>query len=388
MSEFGLRGLYTFEVVVRRDLDVSCMKLSFQKVSWVLMFFGAALLLEGRLGVRAQGPPEPAEEKSAPSPPSSSSTLNPSPDGITRDLRSGSPALNAPPDYVIGMQDLIDISVLDEPELNQTCRVANDGTIALPLIGRLKATGLTADQLRSKLQDAWGKSYLVNPQITVFVREFHAQPVSVVGAVDRPGVYQLTSPHTLIEVISMAGGLAKKANDVPGRTVFVTRKGGFADLQPVDGMEFLSSDRIQINLHKLFYSNQGAELNIPVQPFDIIAVSQADVIYVTGRGVQKPGAFVLDNRDNISVMQALAMAEGLSANASKRYARIIRQPPNGPRQEIPVNLDKVTKGKAPDPILLSNDVLFVPDSAQKAGLKKAVEYSIGTLSGLIVFGRL
>lgn len=292
-----------------------------------------------------------------------------------------------PTDYVIGPEDVLDIDVFNAPELSKTVRVANDGTISLVLLGPLKAAGQTLQQLRQELETKLGETYLENPRVTLFIREFHARPVSVIGAVERPGLYQLTGPRTLIEILSMAGGLAKRSSTPAGRTVFVTRKGEFRELQPAEGLQLIAPDKLEIDLRKLLYSNENA-LNIEIKQLDVISVSKADIVYVTGRGVQKPGGFVLEDRDNVTVFQALAMAEGLSANAAKRFARIIRQHPDGSKVEIPVDLDKVLKGKAPDIVLAANDILFVPDSTQKAALKRGAEAVIGTISGLLIYGRL
>jgi polysaccharide export outer membrane protein len=293
------------------------------------------------------------------------------------------PALST--DYVIGPEDVLDIDVFNVPELTKTVRVANDGTISLALLGHVRAEGLTTTQLRAELESKWGRTYLENPQVSVFVKEFHTRPVSVIGAVERPGLYQLTAPRTLIEMLSMAGGLAKRSSAPAGRTVYVTRKEGFADFQPVEGMELVASDKVEINLQRLLYSREAA-LNIEVKPLDIISVSKADVVYVVGE-VKRAGGFVLEDRERITVLQALAMAEGLSGTAAKGSARIIRRSQDGSRTEIPVNLSKVLKGKSQDVELAANDILFVPTSAGKAAVKRAADAAIGTVSGILVYRR-
>lgn len=290
-------------------------------------------------------------------------------------------------DYVIGPEDMLKIDVFEIPELsNLAVRVANDGTIRVPLLGHVEAAGLTPKELGTTLQSLWGRNYLQDPQVSVLVTEFHAKPVSIVGAVEKPGLYYLTGPRTLIEMLSMAGGLAKRSSAPAGRTVYVTRGGGLEGLLPTDGMRLVAADKVEIDLRKLFYSNDNA-LNISIRPLDIISVSKADVVYVTGRGVERPGGFVLEDRDNVTVLQALALAQGLSVNAKKHDAQIIRTQADGSRTEIPVDLDKVLKGKSADPVLMANDILIVPDSAQKAGLKRGVEAAIGTISGLLIYRR-
>jgi polysaccharide biosynthesis/export protein len=291
-------------------------------------------------------------------------------------------------DYIIGPEDLLRIDVFQVPDLSgQTVRVANDGTITVPLLGRVKAAGLTTTQLARDLEKEWGKTYLQNPEVTIFVQQFQAKPVSVVGAVERPGLYYMTGPRTLIEVLGMAGGLAKHATDYAGPDLFVTRQGGFGDLDTASGMRLVAPGKVEIQISKLLYSNDPA-LNISIRPQDIISVSKAGIVYVTGGGVQKPGGFILEDRDEVTALQALAMAQGLTSTAAKRNARIIRQGPNGARVEIPVDMDRVMKGKSSDPVLAANDILFVPDSAQKTALKRAVDVTVSTLSGLLIFGNL
>lgn len=287
--------------------------------------------------------------------------------------------------YVIGPEDVLDIDVFNVPELAKSVRVSNDGTIALALIGRVEAAGLTSDQLREKVEKKYGETYLQDPHVGVFVKEFHAQPVSVIGAVELPGLYQLTGPRTLIEMLSMAGGLAKRTSAPPGRTLYLTRKGGFGDLPMAEGMKLLAPDKLEINIKRLLYSNDNA-LNIQIQPLDTISVSKADVVYVVG-AVRMAGGFVLEDREQVTVMQALALAQGFFGSPAKSSARIIRQAPDGSKTEIRVDLKKILDGKAEDVEMAANDILFVPDSASKVAMKRSVEAAISTITGIVIWRR-
>ncbi len=288
------------------------------------------------------------------------------------------------PNYVLGPEDVIKIDVLNVPELSRTTfRIANDGTISLPLIGRVQAAGLTAEQLRKELADKWGENYLQDPQVTVFIDQFRAMPVSVIGAVEKPGLYPLTGRRSLIEMLSMAGGFGKKNTSPAGRTVLVTRKGGFKDLAPVDGMHVRGPDQIEVDLNRLLYT-RDENLNIEVRPLDIISVSKADVVYVTG-AVKKPGGFVLEDRPTMTVFQAIAMAQGFTGTAAKGSARIVRTNQDGSKTEIPINLGKILKGKAEDTTLAANDILFVPDSKTKIVGARATDASISTFSGWLIW---
>ena len=287
------------------------------------------------------------------------------------------------PDYVLGPEDVVSIEVFNVPELKQTVRVENDGTIWVKLLGRVQAAGLTTTALREELESAWGKDYLENPKVVVFVREFHGRPVSVIGAVEKPGIYQLPGPRTLIEVLSLAGGLLKRTNGAAGRTVYITRKGDFGDLEMAPGMHQTAANQIEIDLKRLLYSRH-VELNIQIKPFDVVSVSKAGVVYVAGE-VKKPGGFLLDDRDAFTVLEALALAEGLTANAAKKSARVIHRSDNGSLSDTQVDVGKILNGKADDVVLAANDVLFIPNSRVKYVGKRSAESVVGTLSGLIVF---
>jgi len=287
------------------------------------------------------------------------------------------------PNYILGPEDVINIEVFNLPELSKTVRVANDGTVTLPLIGRVQAAGLTTEQLRKELADKWGENYLQDPQVTVFVSEFKAKPVSVIGAVEKPGLYPLTGRRTLIEMLSMAGGFGKRATSAAGRTVLITRKSGFGDLQPVDGMHVRGPDQIEIDLNRLLYTKDEA-LNIEMKPLDIISVSKADVVYVTG-AVKRPGGFVLEDRPTMTVLQAIAMAEGFTPTSAKKSARILRTNQDGSKTEVPINLSKIIRGKAQDTTLAANDILFVPDSKQKIVAQRAIDASVSTFSGWLIW---
>lgn len=287
------------------------------------------------------------------------------------------------PDYVIGPEDVLQITVFDVPDLNQTVRVANDGTIGLPLLGRVEASGLTSDQLRDRLEKELGKNLVQNPQVSVFVQQYQARPVSIVGAVEKPGLYQITGPRSIVEMISLAGGLAKRNTGAAGKMVYVTRPSGFNNLKIVPGMKLLAPNKLGIDLKDLLYT-QAEGLNIQIEPHDIIAVSKAEVIYVAGSGVQKPGGFMLEDRDSVTVMQALAMAQGLAPNAARHRARIIHTKPDGSHQETYIDVDKIIGNKSPDPVMAANDILYIPSSRSKAAAKKTVETIVQTVSGFLI----
>jgi polysaccharide export outer membrane protein len=358
------------------------MKGTFRRTSWGLAVFLVSVFLLTSPQLEAQGSQdEPASHDAQRIQGSTTNTDTTAGNAQRNSDRSSGPLVD--PNYVLGPEDVIGIEVFNLPELTKTVRVANDGTISLPLIGRVQAADLTVEQLRKELADKWGENYLQDPQVTVFVNEFKAKPVSVIGAVERPGLFPLTGRRTLIEVLSMAGGFGKRGSSSAGRTVLVTRKSGFGDLQPVDGMHIRGPDQIEIDLNRLLYTRDEG-LNIEMKPSDIISVSKAEVVYVTG-AVKQPGGFVLEDRPTMTVLQAIAMAQGFTPTSARKAARILRTNQDGSKTEVPINLSKIIKGKAQDATLVANDILFVPDSKQKMVGQRATEIAIGTITAWLIW---
>lgn len=312
-------------------------------------------------------------------------------------------------EYRIGPEDLLEISIFEAPEMNRTLRVSASGEISLPLLGAVHSAGLTPRELEVVLQELLRRSYVKDPHVGVFVREMQSHPVSVFGAVKKPGVYQIRGVKTLVEVLSMAEGLAEDAGD----SVLVMRGGSFYGVghssqdasaskpaNPAAGEASETStnsssstsavpagaDTIEIPLKQLLDS-ADASSNVTVYPGDVVKVTRAGIVYVVGE-VKKPGGFVLKSNENISVLQAIALAEGLTRTSAKGQARIIRsEETTGKRNEIAIDLGKILAGKAPDPVLRPRDIVFVPNSAARSGLYRGAEAALGIVSGLIIFRR-
>ncbi len=287
------------------------------------------------------------------------------------------------PNYVIGPEDVLLIDVFDVPELSRlSVQVSNDGTITVPLLGAIKAAGLTSHELRDELAEKWGEKYLQHPQVMLTIQEFKSRPVSVVGAVAKPGEYYLTGRRTLVEVLAMAGGPAS-LGAAAGKEVMIERPGGFEDLPQVDGLTQTAPDKVSIEMKKLLYS-QDTDLNIEIKPFDIITVSRAGIVYIVG-AVTRPGGYILDSKDSVSVLEAVAMAQGVGPNAKTAEARIVRRSNNGTQTAVPINLKKVLAGKAPDVTLAANDILFIPNSPAKAVGKQSIATTLGMITGLVIY---
>lgn len=269
--------------------------------------------------------------------------------------------------YVLGPDDEITIRGIQIPEStdkpDQPVLIGTNGDITLPLIGRVKAGGLTVEQLETEL-NARFTLYIQEPQIVVTVTEFRSQPVSVFGAVTKPGVIQLRGPKTLYEVLSMAGG----PRDTAGSSLTITRRRENGDI-PLPGATTNPTGQFSIaNLSiQEILDGKEAAANIEIKPNDVISVteSSANMIYVVG-DVQHAGAFTLGGQRNVSVLRALSMAGGLGHTAKPETARIVREVPGDPRlDEIKVNINQIISGKSEDIELRPDDVLVVPTSSRK-----------------------
>ncbi|MBC7362877.1 MAG: polysaccharide biosynthesis/export family protein [Candidatus Aminicenantes bacterium] len=249
-------------------------------------------------------------------------------------------------EYVIGPRDLLEIKVFELPEFDQTVRVSENGTITLPLIGNVQVGGLTKEKIEKKLAELLDK-YVKNAQVSVFIKEYQSSRVAIIGAVEKPGMYELVGRQTLLQMISQAGGFKENA----ANEIYVLREGQ-------DG----NTASIAIDLEDLLL-NGNQKLNIPIQPNDVInvPVDRLITIYVFGE-VRNPGAIQVKMSQKVTLLQAIAQAGGLSENASKRGITVKRKDKSGKEINIQVNLNEIIKGKKKDIPLKEGDVVIVKES--------------------------
>ena len=266
--------------------------------------------------------------------------------------------------------------------------MSDTGDISFPLIpDRIPAAGLTPFDLESKLEKLLIENGLVShPNVSVFVKEQNSAPVSVVGAVSHTMVYQVTRPTTLLEVLSAAGGVS----DTAGDTVIVTRPvpSGTPKTQAVSATTDPASQdqKITIRLRDLLESGDSV-YNIQVYGGDTVTVPPAGIVYVMGFGVAQPGGYVLEGHgEQITVLKAIALAHGFTTFAKLDAATIMRtNPATGQRDSIPVHLKEIQDRKTADVPLLSNDILYVPDSRGKKALARGTEAALGIGSGVAIY---
>jgi polysaccharide export outer membrane protein len=247
-------------------------------------------------------------------------------------------------DYKIGAKDLLEIAVFELPELNQTVRVSEDGSITLSLLGKVEVAGLTAQELEKKLTTLLDQQFTKGAHVTVFIKEY--QKISVIGAVGRPGQYELVGPTTLLQAIAQAGGLTAQAMN----ELFIYRRGD-------DGKQ----ERIVIKLEDLTIGG-NQDLNIELRPKDVVTVpiDQMLNVFVYGE-VKSPGAISYLSSKKITLVQAIAQAGGTTEWAKKSQVMIKRKDKKtGKEMQIHVNLKNMINGRIADINLEEGDIVIVP----------------------------
>jgi polysaccharide export outer membrane protein len=246
-------------------------------------------------------------------------------------------------EYRIGARDLLEITVLNLPELNQTVRVSQDGSISHSLLGRVEVSGLTAQELEKKLAGLLDQQYTKNARVTVFIREF--QKVAVIGAIGKPGQYELVGPTTLLQMIAQAGGLTSQHMD----DIYIYR-------QSSDGKHTI----IAISIDDLASGSQ--EFNMELQPKDVVSIPIDRMLNVFVYGeVKAPGAISYLSSKKITLLQAIAQAGGPTEWAKKSKVMIKRKDKKtGKEMKIQANLKSMISGKIADIILEEGDVVIVP----------------------------
>ncbi|RJQ14287.1 MAG: hypothetical protein C4560_12595 [Nitrospiraceae bacterium] len=260
-------------------------------------------------------------------------------------------------DYVIGPEDLLDIDVFQVDELKRTVRVSSSGYINLPIAGKINVTGLTVSQLEEELARRLER-YLQEPTVSIFIREYRSQRITVLGAVKNPQVYNVTRQKFLLDMLSLSGGTTETAGDI----CYIQR----------------GSETIVINLNDLLLEGD-VKLNVPVFSGDIIHVSRGGTVFVNG-AVNSPGSFGMQG--TVTLTQAIAMAKGLQYEAEKSL-RIYRDTGKETRDIIEVDYAAVLEEKSSDITLKDKDVVIVPKNGARTFFKGFVE----TLKGFISFGK-
>ena len=330
-----------------------------------------------------------------------------------------------PRDYVIGSGDLLSMQVFDVPELTREVRVSQTGTIGIPLVPvRLHVTGLTELQAELKIAEVLEANGLVShPEVSVVVKEKKSKPITVVGAVVRPMVYQADRQVTLLDVLAEVGGISADAGDSVIISRAETDPSGDAstppaitqkDAEPAPTAAVPSADSspsaqsgasaaavagtasdpqsippplsntITVNLNQILETGNTSN-NIVLIPGDIVTVPHAGIVYALG-AVSRPGGFTVSNdRGQLTTLKLLALAGGLDRAAKSDRAVIVRKDASGQQREVEVDLKKVMKFEAEDVRLQPSDILYVPKSPAKQAFIKTAELTLAIGTGVVIY---
>lgn len=270
--------------------------------------------------------------------------------------------------YQLGAGDLLDIVVLDVPELNRKVRIDGNGTIALPLIGEVSVESMTVDEASREIAKRYEESYLRNPQVSVLVEEYRSHQITVLGAVREPEVYAVQRQMTLVGALAMAGGVTDKAGD----TVYVT------DWVTDPDTKKKTRRSLVVSMEELA-SNQGEQSDLILADEAVINVSSAGVVYVEG-AVEDPGSY--DLQGNTTVLKAIAMAGGLMFEAEKSGLNLLRLQEDGTFKPEKFDIDTLREDPTTDVELQDGDIVVVETDA----FKSVMWGLINTTRGFFGFG--
>jgi len=281
--------------------------------------------------------------------------------------------------YILDANDQILIRVPQAEELNEKAfRIDSDGNLQLPVVGPVKASGLTLQQLEAELTKLLVVFYR-SPRVSLTVVQYRGDPVIFLGAFVKPGIYPLQGRRTLVEMLMTVGGLQPNAS----RRLRVTRRAEWGRI-PLAGAQEDRERKISsanVSISRLLETMEPEE-DIVLMPYDVIRVGAEEMVYLSG-DAGKSGGFPLNDRDSLSVMQLMAVSGGVPTTADPERAKVLRQIlDTNRRAEIPLNVKSILEGKSPDFQLMPNDVLFIPRAKGSSVGKTVGRYAAIMLPGL------
>jgi len=260
--------------------------------------------------------------------------------------------------------DLLRVSVFGVKDFDVDARVSARGNVSLPLIGDVQVAELTTDEAQAVIEKRLiDGQFMLHPQVSVFTKEYATQGISVLGEVQKPGIYPLLGSHGLFEVLSMAGGTTQKS----GPIVTIRHRSS-------------PNDPVQV---KLVEVGKSADANSEILPGDTVFVSKAGIVYVVG-DVKNPSGVVIENDSDMTVLKAIAIAGGVNPTAAVNRAKLIRRTSNGPEQTA-IPLKKILAAKATDLKLQPEDIIFVPNSAAKSAGRRGLEAVLQAATGVAIY---
>lgn len=270
------------------------------------------------------------------------------------------------PTITIGPGDLLNIDVFDTPELSGTTRVNQNGEANLTVVGAIHLAGLTANQAARRVeQELRSRGLMIDPHVSVSISEYASQGATLMGEVHSPGIYPTLGSRKLMDMIALGGGPTLLA----GKTAIIIHRND--PTHPID-----------VSLAQNAKSLSDQE-NPVILPGDTIVIGKAGIVYILG-SVNKPGGYLIDNNEHLSLMQAMTLAGGWGPTAATSQVRLIRKVPEG-REEIRLDLKHVAYGKQADLKVADGDIVFVPSSFGKTLGYRGLEAIITAAQDVAVY---
>jgi polysaccharide export outer membrane protein len=297
--------------------------------------------------------------------------------------------------YTVSPEDLLDVYIIDVPEVTRTYRVSSNGFLTLPLLPEpIAVAGLSLDELSHLIATKFREAGMLNnAQVTVSLKETRLHTVMISGCVAHPQAYPVYGPVRLLDVLTQVGGLT----DCAGNEATITRGQIGARTEAGEGGQAGEADpstketTFTLNIKKLVDTGED-KTNILLYPGDRVTVQRVALIYVLG-AVARPGGYTIkDPREQITVLKALAMAGDVTPVAKRKHITVLRKDPSAPegkRQEISVNIQAMLTGRITDMKMQSDDILYVPESGGLKAMRQALAAGVGVgaaiTTGLIVY---
>jgi len=260
-------------------------------------------------------------------------------------------------DYILGPEDLLEIDVFEVDELKRTARVSSSGFLRLPLVGAIKASGLTVVELETEISKRL-EQYLQEPIVTVVIKDYRSQRVTVLGAVEKQQTLNITRQQFLLDILSASGGLTEEAGDI----CYIQR----------------GSETVVVNLNELLIKG-NSKLNIPILAEDVINVPRGGIVFIDG-AVKNPGSFAI--KGTVTLTQAIAMAKGFNNVAIRDQLKLYRNSGTDSMEIIDIDYDAILKEEVSDLVLQDKDVVIVP----KNGVKDFFSGFVRSISGAVSIG--
>jgi polysaccharide biosynthesis/export protein len=266
-------------------------------------------------------------------------------------------------DQPIGPGEVVHIAVFNAPDFSGTSRVSAGGEIAIPMVGPIRIEGLNSRKASEIIvSELKSRNLILDPHVLVTV-DSSSSAITILGEVRSPGIYPLPGKHLLSDLLATAGGLTANT----GRVIEISN-------------DHTPDQKVDVPWDPTMHNT--ANYDRPINPGDRVLVKGCGIAYIGGH-VTKPGAYSLCGSPQITMSQAISLAGGITPYTSERHSYLIRTGPDGSRTVEEIDLHKILRAQAADPVVKEDDIVYVTPSALKAALDKALTFALTVSTTLL-----